>query len=230
MDAIVLAGGLGQRLQSAIVDLPKPMAPVNGRPFLSYLLDYLNESPATRCILATGHMHEKIASYYGDRYKDLNIAYSVEAEPLGTGGGLKQAFTHVTSPDVFVVNGDTYFEVDLRKLLQAHSEKGADLTIALKPMSDISRYGVVKVEACHIKSFEEKKEVAEGFINGGVYLARRSLFDGFNLPEKFSFEETFLKQVVAKLQVRAYFSDTYFIDIGIPQDYERAQRELRRYE
>jgi len=230
VDAIVLAGGLGKRLRSAVSDLPKPMAPVNGRPFLSYLLDYLNEGPVTRCVLATGHLHEKIATHYGGHYKDLEIVYSEEIEPLGTGGGLKQAFQQAAGREVFVLNGDTFFDVDLLKLSQVHSEHGADLTIALKPMVDISRYGVVKVEASRVKCFEEKKEAAEGFINGGVYLTRRSLFEGFDLPEKFSFEEIFLKQVVTKINVQAYFSDTYFIDIGIPEDYERAQRELPRHE
>ncbi len=227
MEAIVLAGGLGKRLRSAVSDLPKPMAPVNGKPFLTYLLYYLAAYRVDRCILATSYLHEKIEEHYGQQFLEMEIVYSVEEEPLGTGGGLRQAFSLCRTPQVLVLNGDTFFDVALDALARAHSASSADLTIALKPMSDIDRYGVVRVEDGRIARFEEKQRVASGLINGGVYLAKQSLFEAAELPEKFSFEEDFLKPNVGWLNVQAFISDSYFIDIGIPLDYKRAQHELK---
>jgi len=230
MDAIILAGGFGTRLRSVVSDLPKPMAPIDGRPFLDYLLNHVSQWQVGHVILATGHLHEKIKAHYGEAYKNLKLSYSVEREPLGTGGCIKRALTQAASRHVLILNGDTFFDVDINTMLQRHQEYGADLTIALKPMRDLSRYGVVRFEDSRITSFEEKKEVPFGHINGGVYLARKDLFARFNMPEAFSLEQDFLKRHIADLNIRAFLSDTYFIDIGVPADYDRAQKELPRHD
>ena len=230
MEAIILAGGLGTRLSGVVSDLPKPLAPVNGRPFLNYTFRYLLRNQIAKAILATGHLHHKIEEAYGKRYKGLDLDYSVERQPLGTGGCIRRAFDRVSSDDILIINGDTFFNVQVDGMLTQHETTNAVLTIALKPMQNISRYGIVRTESTRVISFEEKKKVDAGQINGGVYLARRQLFDGFELPKRFSFEEDFLKKFTSRLMMHAYVSDAYFIDIGVPEDYQRAQSEMREYE
>lgn len=230
MEAIILAGGFGTRLQATVSDVPKSLALINDQPFLNFLFSFLIKYKIKRAILATGYLHHKIEEFYGNSYKDLEIEYSVEQEPLGTGGGIKQAFAKLSSDNVLIMNGDTYFNVNIQAMLKVHTENDADLTIALKPLYNISRYGVVKVEETRVKRFEEKKQVDFGYINGGVYIAKKELFKGFELPERFSLEEDFLKKFTSDLQLHCFISDTYFIDIGIPEDYYRAQSELKKYE
>ncbi|MFQ5769743.1 MAG: nucleotidyltransferase family protein [bacterium] len=230
LEAIILAGGYGTRLKAAIADIPKSIAMVNRQPFLNYLLNYLSNFNIQKVILATGHLHHKIESLYGKSYKNIKIEYSIEKELLGTGGGIKQAVRKVSSEHILILNGDTFFNVNLDDMLAIHESNKADLTIALKPMYNISRYGSVKIEGTHVKSFEEKKRVKFGYINGGVYLSTIHLFDAFDLPEKFSIEEDFLKKFTSQLNIHACISDAYFIDIGIPEDYQKAQIEMRAYE
>ena len=206
------------------------MAPVNDQPFLNYVLRYLGRNEIKRIILATSYLHEKIEDYYGNRYEGMALEYSIEKEPLGTGGGLRQAFDQANSKNILVINGDTFFDADLAKMRSLHLESNADFTLALKAMQDIWRYGVVKTDASRVISFAEKARVAAGDINAGVYLARKDLFDRFDLPARFSLEEDFLKKFTKDLNIQAYISDAYFIDIGIPEDYERAQTEMRKYE
>jgi D-glycero-alpha-D-manno-heptose 1-phosphate guanylyltransferase len=230
MEAIILAGGLGTRLRTEVADRPKVMAEINNQPFLNYLLDYLNNHHVRRVVLATGYLHDYIEKYYGDKFKSLQIDYSVEEEPLGTGGAIKQALTKIAAEQVLILNGDTFFAINLELLMEHHKSHHADITIALKAMRNISRYGIVRVQSHRIISFEEKKKVEEGYINAGVYAANQSLFAAIDLPDKFSFEEDFLKKYIAELNMHAYVSDAYFIDIGVPEDYQRAQTELSEYE
>ncbi len=229
METIILAGGLGKRLRSAVSDVPKPMAPVNGKPFLAYVLSFLSNQGVSRAVLATGYLHDRIEDYFGTEYQGVKISYSIEREPLGTGGGLLLAMSKLKQETAFVVNGDTFFDVGLQEMQQRHLANGADLTIALKPMRDISRYGVVKFEQDRIVSFEEKKQVASGHINAGVYVVSSTLFREVDLGDNFSFEEDFLKPHLPALRVCPFLSDGYFIDIGVPEDYERAQLEMKRY-
>jgi D-glycero-alpha-D-manno-heptose 1-phosphate guanylyltransferase len=228
--AIVLAGGLGTRLRSEVSHLPKVLAPVNGHPFLDFLLRKLREFGVSTCILATGHLHQKVFAQYGDNYGNIELQYSVETEPLGTGGAIRKALARVDTPEVLVVNGDTFFDLKLDALRQYHQNSGADLTIALKPMQQVSRYGTVKLEGGRLVSFEPKRSLVDGLINGGVYMLKSSLFEGIQMPLKFSFEEDFLKKFVALLNIAGFVSHGYFIDIGIPEDYQRAQSELVIYE
>ena len=223
-DVIILAGGLGERLRHVVSDTQKVMAPIAGRPFLRYLLDWLTARGARRCVLAVGYRAEQIESYFGGTYNGAEIVYSREETPLGTGGAIRQALAMCETQDAIVVNGDTYFGVDLPVLLQAHRETGAALTLSLKPMADFDRYGTVDLaEDGRVTGFHEKKPVKAGLINGGVYAVSKSVLS--RLPEgRFSFEKEILEPL--KLATFGMISDGYFIDIGVPSDYFRAQTEI----
>lgn len=226
MEAIVLAGGLGTRLRGVISDIPKPMADLNGRPFLSYILDYLDKYGIGRVILSTGYKHEIIEDFFGAKYKSMELVYQVENEPLGTGGAIKAALKKTISEEVFILNGDTYFQIDLHELNKLHKLNSADLSIALKPMQDFDRYGTVEAVQNRIIAFHEKKYTNDGTINGGIYLLNTNIFDNIKLPGKFSFETEFLQLYINQLELYGFISDNYFIDIGIPEDYLRAQVDL----
>ena len=170
-EAIVLAGGLGTRLRSVIQEIPKPMAPVAGKPFLEYLLHYLENQGIKKVILSTGYKHETILAYFGTQWHNLQIEYVIEEQPLGTGGAIKLALKRTTTDHILILNGDTFFAADLRKLSAFHFEKKAQLSIAAKEMDDLSRYGSLKFnDNYRIIDFIEKKEQNSGYINGGIYL------------------------------------------------------------
>lgn len=227
-EAIILAGGFGTRLQDVVNDVPKPMAPVNGRPFLTYVLDYLIEYKYNRVVLSVGYLHEKIEEYFGTQYKSLEIDYAVETEPLGTGGGIWFAMSKCHSDNVLVVNGDTLFKVDLSAFERFFTEKQSPLSIVLREVEDVSRYGSVMIGDNNLIVMFSEKESSEGsgLINGGVYLINRSLFDKYPQPKKFSFEKDLMMKFYTKELFYGMPSDGYFIDIGIPKDYARAQQEL----
>ncbi|WP_230410038.1 sugar phosphate nucleotidyltransferase [Candidatus Kuenenia stuttgartensis] len=173
MEAIILAGGYGTRLQSVIKDIPKPMADINGRPFLSYLMDYLLCQNIRKILLSVGYKHEIIKNYFGLRYKNLDIEYVIEDKPLGTGGAIKEALKWVEGDDVVVLNGDTFFYLELKKLIEFHLAQDAILTIAVKLMHNFDRYGTVVLKEGKIINFEEKTFKAAGYINGGVYVIKK---------------------------------------------------------
>jgi len=226
MEAIILSGGLGTRLKSVIDDMPKPMAPIGNKPFLEYILDFLMHQGVTRVILATGYKREKIENYFGTFYGKLSLDYSVETEPLGTGGAIKQAFLKVDGERAFVLNGDTFFDVHLGELLKTHVSMKADITLALKPMKEFNRYGAVIIEKDWVTEFKEKEQADFGKINGGIYIVEKSVFEKLHMPYKFSFETDLLVRNMDKLKIGSLTMDKYFIDIGIPEDYLRAQRDL----
>lgn len=228
MEAIILAGGFGTRLKNVVKDVPKPMAPVNDKPFLSYILEYLKKYHVERIVLCTGYLSEKIEEFYGSEFAGIKIDYSVEKEPLGTGGAIKRALKLCSDDTVFVLNGDTFFDVDLIQLKTAHINQNADLTLSLKPMSNFDRYGIVNIDQNgQLTGFEEKKYREFGNINGGVYALRRNIFDDTALPEKFSLETDFFEDYLSSKNFAGFISDTYFIDIGIPDDYYKAQQDLK---
>lgn len=226
MEAIVLAGGFGTRLRHIVSDVPKPMAPVAGRPFLEYILRDLAAKGVTRAVLAVGYMAECIENHFGTSFAGVELVYSREDRPLFTGGAIKQALAQCTQENVLVVNGDTFFDVDLAALERVHTEHSAVLTVATKEMTDFDRYGTVRTDADgRIVAFEEKKPYARGAINGGVYLLRRGALDEIE-SEKFSFEQEFMERFVGEGRFFACPCDGYFIDIGIPEDYARAQEDF----
>lgn len=230
MEVIILAGGLGTRLRSEVKDVPKCMAPVAGRPFLWYLLTYLRRYPVTRVILSVGYLREVIKDWiyeHGDEFP-FAIDYAVEETPLGTGGGIRLALGQCREDNVIVLNGDTFFDVDLPRLVADHKLRPASISIALKPMRDFDRYGRVLTDKAsgEIVRFCEKEPCAEGLINGGVYVISRSKLSMSHLPEKFSFEKDVLEPESAQGRVYGFVFDGYFIDIGIPEDYHKADREF----
>ena len=217
MTAIILAGGMGTRLQSVVDYVPKPMAPINNRPFLEYLLKYLTLNGITKIILSVGYKGEMIKEYFGDGFQGIPIFYSFETTPLGTGGVIKLALEKYSDDNVFIINGDTFFDIDLRRLSDFHVDQNADITMSLKEIRDSDRYGIVEINDGRVTSMREKEYTAQGYINGGIYCARRDIFDGFALPEKFSFEK-FLTDGLSKLKICGFPSSSNFIDIGIPED------------
>lgn len=227
-EAIILAGGFGTRLQSVVKELPKPMAPVNGRPFLTYILDYLIDYNYSKVVLSVGYLHEKIEDYFGPQYKSLQISYAVENEPLGTGGAIFYALSQCTSENVLILNGDTLFKADLDALQAFHGQHQSALSIILRQVPDTSRYGSVQTdENQRITSFTEKNNSSgTGMINGGIYLINNNFAQKLPLPKKFSFEKDLMEKLYKQEQFFAMPSDGYFIDIGIPEDYARAQKEL----
>lgn len=227
MEVIVLAGGLGTRLKGITGDaIPKPMVDVGGKPFLEYLLLNLSRYNVTKVVLSVGHKYEVIRNYFRDSFKNIKLKYSIEDSPLGTGGAIKKALRYTEEDNVFIINGDTYFDVDLYAMFKKHMASAADMTIALKEMKDFDRYGCVTVENGMVTGFEEKKFYKKGLINGGVYLINKRIIQFFPEEEKFSFEKDFMEKKLKELEVIPYLSDEYFIDIGIPEDYEKACREL----
>ena len=225
--AIILAGGLGTRLRSVVSELPKCMAPVAGHPFLKYVIDELLQQGITHFIFSVGYKREAIIDFMQQNYQHLNILFVVENEPLGTGGAIKLAAGLSKEKNVIVVNGDTMFKVDLKKLSDSHFQQQADCTLSLKPMKQFERYGVVEInDQNRITSFKEKQYYDAGLINGGVYALNIISFSKENLPEIFSFEKEYLEQFYNERKFCGCVTDGYFIDIGIPEDYERAQTEL----
>ncbi len=216
MQAIVLAGGLGTRLKSVVQDLPKPMAPINGKPFLAFVLEHLKKQGITEIILSVSYKYELIQEYFKDEFYGMKIHYNIEKELLGTGGAVKDALKLVKN-EVYVLNGDTFFDIDLKKLVL----NGSKICIALKQMQNFDRYGTVNVdEQGIVTSFEEKVFKKQGLINGGIYLLKKDIFDEFSLEKKFSFEE-FLQENYKSLKIQTQIFDDYFIDIGIPEDYKK---------
>lgn len=226
MQAVILVGGLGTRLRSVVSDVPKPMAPVNGRPFLSHLLTYLEGQGVTDAVLAVGHLRETIIDAFGERHGGIRLRYSIEEEPLGTGGGLRQALRMVDRFPVFALNGDSYFAIDYAAMLAAHTDARARLTIALRSMPDTGRYGRVAVTDGRITNFNAGGQSGPGVINSGIYLFAEDLLSNLGLPETFSFEKDALEPRIGEWKPLAYVSDAYFIDIGVPEDYQRVQRDL----
>jgi len=226
-EAIVLAGGLGTRLRPAVPDLPKCMAPVNGRPFLSYIIDYYTGQGIEKFIFALGYKHEVIVGWIKQQYPALNVEYAIEKEPLGTGGAIQLAVEKAREKDLLILNGDTIFKIDLPVLTSFHEDNASACTLALKPMKDFERYGVVEInEEGLITRFKEKKHYQEGLINGGAYLLNVGRFRQQKRPSVFSFEKDYLERCYTFMPMYGCVQEGYFIDIGIPEDFEKAQTDL----
>lgn len=226
MEAIILAGGLGTRLRSVVSDVPKPLAPVAGRPFLQWLLDYMQPYGFGHIVLSTGYMHEKIAEHFGDNYRGMRLSYAVEDKPLGTGGGIRNALNHCEDDEMVVVNGDTFFAIDYSLLEAFFHRQPTRLAVVLRQVADTGRYGRVTLDCCdRISAFAEKDgSHGPGNINGGIYMLHRSLLEEYSGEGAFSFEHDIIAPRVAQEPVYAYVATDFFIDIGIPEDYRRLDR------
>lgn len=227
-EAIILAGGLGTRLRSVVNDVPKCMAPVNGIPFINFIVSYLKNEGVTKFIFSLGYKHELITAYLDKTFPELDKHYSIETEQLGTGGAIKKACEFVSGENVLALNGDTLFNIDIHSFLKEHKEKAAECTVALKEMKDFSRYGSVEVNKDDsITAFHEKKYCEKGLINGGIYAMQTKSFLNKNLPTVFSFEKEYLEKFVLDGKVAGFKKDYYFIDIGIPEDYQKFQNDYQ---
>lgn len=223
-EAVVLAGGFGTRLSSVVSDVPKPMTPVAGKPFLEWLLESLYYRGCRRTVLATGYLSEKIEQHFGKQFRGIEIVYSKEEEPLGTGGAIKKALSFCENDTVLVLNGDTFFDADIQGLFDILEKQNCSLALALRHVSDVSRYGSVEIEDGFVKRFQEKNLAGQGFVAGGMYAMKQNLLDA--MPEKFSFETDFEESYIETSPVGAFVDNGYFIDIGIPADYAKAKKDF----
>ena len=210
------------RLRSVVADRPKVMAEVAGRPFLEHLLDRLAAQGVRHVTLAVGYRHEDIVSHFGAAYQGMHLRYSIEAEPLGTGGAVRQALQGSDPAPSFVLNADTWLDLDMPAMLAAHQAQSACVSMAVRHLDDVGRFGALDLAAGRVQGFFEKGRSGPGSISAGVYLLQAAVFDGLGLAERFSIETDFLMPHVARLQPLAFETEGDFIDIGVPDDYARA--------
>ncbi|GAA5070561.1 sugar phosphate nucleotidyltransferase [Lysobacter panacisoli] len=223
-EVILLVGGMGTRLRAVVADLPKPLAPIRSRPFLAYQLDAYAAAGMRRAILATGFRAEQIRSAIGSRWSGMEIVYSHEEEPLGTGGAIRQAAGHVLGDGgVHLANGDTFLRYAPAGLEAATRRADARMGIALARVDDVGRYGAVEVSDGKVSAFREKGGQGEGLINAGSYFITGEGLSRLPADESYSFEERVLLPWALEGQVAAFTDTRDFIDIGVPEDYARAQ-------
>jgi D-glycero-alpha-D-manno-heptose 1-phosphate guanylyltransferase len=234
MEAIILAGGLGKRLRSIVPKLPKPLAPIGGRPFLSYLFDFWISQGVNHFVLSIGYKHEIIQKEFGAHYKSAKVDYAIETTPLGTGGGLLLSQKKLLSPEPFLVlNGDTFFNIKRNEILNYHSNNAADMTLSLFKISPNSRYNPALLDNDGFISSLEKpsKTSKSSWANGGVYLMEPDLLNEYQNypPKKYSLEDELLPDLIKnKKRIAGFISQGDFIDIGLPDDYRRAKEILSR--
>lgn len=225
MEAIVLAGGFGTRLRQVVPDLPKPMAPIAGRPFLEILLKTLARKGFTRVVLSLGFMSEKIIAHFGNNYEGMELVYEVEAQPLGTGGAIRAALARCAADHVFVFNGDTYLDLEvdaLERLWQSDHHP----VIVVREVPDTARFGRVEMHDGRVIAFLEKGLAGPGLINAGCYVLPKDALDAFPLNKPFSIETEFFIESLQRIRFDGFVTHGRFIDIGVPDDYALAQTEL----
>ncbi len=236
MEAVVLAGGQGTRLRKAVPNLPKSLAPIGKQPFLNYLLGWLRAQGITEIILALGHRRKAVARHYAKhQLPGLRLRYSVESVPLGTGGALRNLRSMLAGEEFLVLNGDSIFDVDLHQMLVFHRRHRAETTLALASPHETGRYGSVVLDARkRIKAFLEKQPAAsEGtndanrtrWVSGGLYIMNKTIFRHMPRRQKVSLEKEVFPQMIGR-PFYGFPWEGYFIDIGVPGDYQKAQAEL----
>jgi len=232
VEAIILAGGFGTRLQRVVSDLPKSMALINDKPFLEYLLNFLTGQGIEKVILSVGYKREIIQDHFKSRYKQLSISYAVEEDPLGTGGGILNAISQVEGNEVFAMNGDSMFRIDLQAMQHLHEKTEADLTMALRYLDDTARFGTVQInpEKRVIGFYEKNEDSDPGYINGGIYLINKKFLQSSSFEKKFSLEKDCFEKCYRNSRIFGYPAKGYFLDIGIPEDYMLAQDEFKRFD
>lgn len=221
---LILAGGKGTRLASVVQNVPKPMAPIAETPFLAHLIDFFKQQGFKRFIFMVSHLREIIHDYFGDGTQlGVSIDYSVETKALGTGGAVKQAFDNFALEEALVVNGDTFFDLDLNQFMQ-FKRGGACLALAYR--DKLARYGAVKESAGKVVEFVEKgQRLDEGYINAGVYYLHKKVVDNFPSGTS-SIENDVFPKLVKKSELYCFLGAGRFIDIGIPEDYSLADKKL----
>lgn len=225
-EAIVLAGGLGTRLRQTVPGLPKVLAPVAGRPFIEHVLAELVRGGCVRAVLAVGYLHDMVTQHLGRHFDGLELDYSVEDVPLGTGGAIRLASRMVRRQPFFVLNGDTWLDLDHGAMLAKHRSANAVLSIAVRRVPDVSRFGAVLVEGDRVVRMDEKGNHGPGLINAGIYLMDSTILHDPTLVGAFSFERDLLSRRLPDLRPLAYETTGRFIDIGVAEDYAAAQTLL----
>ncbi len=231
MQAIILAGGFGTRLQTVVKEVPKPLAPISGKPFLFWLITYLQQQGITNFIFSLGYLHNLVEDFLKEEFPNLNYDCVIETEPLGTGGAIKFCLNKTNETDVIIVNGDTFFNLNIKDFVQFYQNSNSDCCIALTPMQNFDRYGSVTLDNDNnVLEFNEKKYCETGLINTGVLLLNKNVFlnKTEHLPQNFSYEKDFLEPNISQIKVTGYIAAGYFIDIGIPEDYHKADREMEQ--
>ena len=230
--AIILAGGMGTRLKTIISDLPKPMAPIMNVPFLTYQLNYLKHFGIKKVIFSVGYLSEKIIAHYNQSFENINIEYSIEKNPLGTGGGIRMAMSNLKEDLVLILNGDSFFDLDLEQFYNLHLEQKSDFSLALRYVNNSERYGNIEFNSSNqITSFIEKNQLNQsGYINAGVYILSKKLYLQNTKPDiNFSIEKDFFEKQLNQLIIKGFEFKDYFIDIGIPEDYLKAQDDFKEF-
>lgn len=225
MEAIVLAGGMGTRLRQVVPGLPKPMAPVAGRPFLEIVLTFLAQKGFRRVVLSLGYMADKIVNHFGDRFAGMDLVYEIEQSPLGTGGAVREALGRCRESHVFVFNGDTFLDLEVTVVEAQWSVRNTPIIVA-RSVPDTARYGSLEVAEGKVCSFLEKGSAGAGLINAGCYVLPRNSLDSFAPGSAFSLETDFLAEAVRQQHFDVFITDGLFIDIGVPEDYALAQTKL----
>ena len=230
--AIILAGGMGTRLKTIISDLPKPMAPIMNVPFLTYQLNYLKHFGIKKVIFSVGYLSEKIIAHYNQSFENISIEYSIEKNPLGTGGGIRMAMSNLNEDLVLILNGDSFFDLNLEQFYNLHLEQKADFSLALRYVNNSERYGNIEFNSSNqITSFIEKNQLNQsGYINAGVYILSKKLYLQNTKPDiNFSIEKDFFEKQLNQLIIKGFEFKDYFIDIGIPEDYLKAQDDFKEF-
>ncbi len=216
---LILAGGLGTRLKSISGDTPKPMMPIGNKAFLEILIERLHKFNLFDINISISYNSDYFLNYF----KNSKYNFITEKEPLGTGGAIKYALNKLDNFDqVIILNGDTLFDINYQEMLLKHKINDADVTIAAKIIQNPSRYGTLEIANNRISKFVEKKELPSGVINCGIYIINKNVLNHLPETDKFSFETDFLEKATSNLKIIPYISDNYFIDIGIPEDYQKA--------
>lgn len=230
--AIILAGGMGTRLKTIISDLPKPMAPIMNVPFLTYQLNYLKHFGIKKVIFSVGYLSEKIIAHYNQSFENISIEYSIEKNPLGTGGGIRMAMSNLKEDLVLILNGDSFFDLNLEQFYNLHLEQKSDFSLALRYVNNSERYGNIEFNSSNqITSFIEKNQLNQsGYINAGVYILSKKLYLQNTKPDiNFSIEKEFFEKQLNQLIIKGFEFKDYFIDIGIPEDYLKAQDDFKEF-
>jgi len=221
---VILAGGMGTRLHSAVPNKQKVLAEIQKQPFLIFLLGQLVSAGAREVVLCTGHMAEQVHEKLGETYRSLKLEYSREEKPRGTGGAVRLALPLIKSEIVMIMNGDSYINADLNAFLEWFLRKDLAAALILTKVHDTSRYGrVVSAGNGCIQAFKEKGEnEGHGWINAGIYLLKKKLVKTIPSGNPYSLEREFFPLLIGK-GLYGYRCAGEFIDIGTPESYAQAE-------
>ena len=222
MEAIILAGGFGTRLRQVVPALPKPMAPVAGRPFLEILLQSLAEKGFDRIVLSLGYLAEKVIDHFGNRFSGIELIYEIERAPLGTGGAILQAMSRCNQDHVFVFNGDSFVDLEVSDVEECWMSNRVPI-IAACEVQNTARYGRIDIDKGWVRGFREKGKEGPGLINAGCYLLPVDILNDYSPGTSFSFEKDFLMDAIKNRRFDVFVTRGIFVDIGEPEDYFRAQ-------